>query len=287
MFLLWEECKMKNYGEIVFHHENELQQDISDNLTVYNCGYYSASNATFHHKKFEKHAMLFYLHAGRATVYLKNNVKLQISAGTVIIFKPDSMVSILYHEDSTNERYYVFFNGTKIEELINSLNLKYLTPYETGNFDVFINTTKLLLEDFKNNGFENSEYKKIKIANIFAILHEFSYTKVKSNTYNPIAPAIQYMNQNLKEELRSSEDYAAMCGLSKNTFIKYFKLYTKTTPRKYCNTLKIENAKMQLSNTDKSINSIAYDLNFQDPFYFTRVFKQIVGISPTEYRNKQ
>jgi len=278
---------MKNYGEIVFHHESELQQDVSENLTVYNCGFYSASNATFHHKKTERHAMLFYLHAGNATVYLENNKKLQISAGTVIIFKSNSLVSILYHEDAINERYYIFFNGKKIDEFISSLDLEYLNPYKTGDFDNFVNTTKLLIKDFKNHGYENSEYKKIKIANIFAILHELSHTTEKSNTYKYISPAIQYMKQNLKEELLSSETYAAMCELSKNTFIKYFKLYTKTTPRKYCNALKIENAKMQLSNTDKSINSIAYDLNFQDPLYFTRVFKQIVGISPTEYRNKQ
>ena len=278
---------MKNYGEIVFHHESELQQNIFDNLTVYNCGFYSASNATFHHKRLEQHAMLFYLHAGNATVYLKNNVKLQISAGAVIIFKANSLVNIFYHKDQTNERYYIFFNGTKIDELINSLNLKYLTPYDIGTFDLFVSTTKLLIKDFKNNGFENSDYKKIKIANIFATLHELTYNKVNSNAYNHISPALQYINQNLKEKLLSSNQYADICGLSKNTFIKYFKLYTKTTPKKYCNLLKIENAKMQLTNTDKNINSIAYDLNFQDPFYFTRLFKQIVGISPTAYRNKQ
>ncbi len=277
---------MKNYGEIVFHHENELKQDIDKDLTVYNCGFYSASNASFHHKRLEKHAMLLYLHAGNATILVDSSKKIEISSGTVIIFKSNSIVNILYHNNLVNERYYIFFNGTNTDEIISSLNLNYLTPYKTGSLDIFVNTTKQLLKDFKHFGYENCEYKKIKLANILAILYESTLTKFKSNTYTPIATAIQYMQQHLKEELLSSSEYADMCGLSKNTFIKYFKLYTNTTPRKFCNLLKIENAKMQLSNTDKNINSIAYDLNFKDPFYFTRLFKQVVGISPTTYRTR-
>lgn len=277
---------MKNFGEIVFHHESQLQQNITDDLTVYNCGFYSASNAAFNHKRHEKHAMLLYLHTGHATI-LSNNKKIEIGSGSVIVFKADSLVDILYHGDDVNERYYIFFNGNNISELINSLSLDYLTVYETGVFDIFVNTTKQLVENFKKYGYENCLYKRIKIENLFALLHEFVSKKVKTSTYNPIAPAIKFMKENLKEALLSSEKYAAMCNLSKNTFIKYFKLYTKTTPRKYCNGLKIENAKMQLSNTDKSVNAIAYDLNFQDPFYFTRVFTNIVGESPSSYRNKK
>ena len=278
---------MENYGDIVYHLDSELQQDITETLTVYNCGYYSASNATYHHKRFEKHAMLFYLHTGHATIYRENDNKIEISGGSIVIFKANSLVDIFYHNDNVNERYYIFFNGTKTTQLLNSLKLEYCTAYETGTLDIFINTTKLLLDVFRRFGYENSEYKRIKLSNIFALLHEFSSKKVKVNAYTPIAPAIKYMKQNFKEALLSSENYAELCGLSKNTFIKYFKLYTKTTPRKYCNMLKIENAKMQLSNTDKSINAIAYDLNFQDPFYFTRVFTNIVGESPSAYRNKQ
>ena len=279
---------MKNYGEIVFHHENELQQEITDDLTVYNCGYYSASNAAFRHKKHEKHAMLLYLHTGRATIRIENNKRIEITAGSVIIFRANSLVDVFYHDDNVNERYYIFFNGNNINELVNTLSLEYLTVYKTEVFDIFINTTKQLIKNFEKYGYENYLYKKIKIENIFALLHELVVSaKVKNSTYTPIAPAIKYMKENLKEPLLSSEKYAAMCNLSKNTFIKYFKLYTKTTPRKYCNALKIENAKMQLINTDKSVNAIAYDLNFQDPFYFTRVFTNIVGESPSSYRNKK
>ena len=41
-----------------------------------------------------------------------------------------------------------------------------------------------------------------------------------------------------------------------------FKAYKNTSPTKYFNSLKIENAKMQLKNSNKSINEIAEDLNF-------------------------
>ena len=65
-----------------------------------------------------------------------------------------------------------------------------------------------------------------------------------------------------------------------------FKAYKNTSPTKYFNSLKIENAKMQLKNSNKSINEIAEDLNFLDPLYFSRVFKSIVGKSPSEFRKE-
>jgi AraC-like DNA-binding protein len=46
----------------------------------------------------------------------------------------------------------------------------------------------------------------------------------------------------------------------------------------------IIHSQLLLLETNKSVASIAYELEFDDPSYFTRLFKKIVGISPTEYR---
>lgn len=46
----------------------------------------------------------------------------------------------------------------------------------------------------------------------------------------------------------------------------------------------IINSQLLLLETNKSVASIAYELDFADPSYFTRLFKKIVGISPSEYR---
>ncbi len=46
----------------------------------------------------------------------------------------------------------------------------------------------------------------------------------------------------------------------------------------------IIHSQLLLLETNKSVASIAYELDFADPSYFTRLFKKIVGISPSEYR---
>ena len=48
----------------------------------------------------------------------------------------------------------------------------------------------------------------------------------------------------------------------------------------------IDIAKEQLLIPDNSISQIAYDLGFQYPQHFTRVFKNVTGITPNEYRGK-
>ena len=46
----------------------------------------------------------------------------------------------------------------------------------------------------------------------------------------------------------------------------------------------IEIAKDKLYSPDKSINEIAYELGFKYPHHFSRMFKKVVGSSPSDYR---
>lgn len=48
----------------------------------------------------------------------------------------------------------------------------------------------------------------------------------------------------------------------------------------------IIHSQLLLLETSKTVANIAYDLDFADPSYFARLFKKIVGISPSDYRNK-
>ena len=47
--------------------------------------------------------------------------------------------------------------------------------------------------------------------------------------------------------------------------------------------LRIEQAKKYLSNGDRTIKEICYLVGYKDPNYFSRIFKKIVGMSPSEY----
>ncbi|MOA61756.1 DNA-binding transcriptional activator FeaR [compost metagenome] len=58
-----------------------------------------------------------------------------------------------------------------------------------------------------------------------------------------------------------------------------------TTAQEYIHQKVIDLAKERIFDHEKTISEIAYELGFNYPQHFTRLFKQKVGISPTEYRS--
>ena len=67
--------------------------------------------------------------------------------------------------------------------------------------------------------------------------------------------------------------------------IHLFKAATGTTIGAYKRALKLTAAKKMLIETDKRISEIALECGYADANYFTRVFTEHEGISPTEYRS--
>ena len=78
--------------------------------------------------------------------------------------------------------------------------------------------------------------------------------------------------------------YAEALHLSVDSFAKKIKRQLGKTPLQLLQERLILEAKKQLHLTYKSIKEVAYYLNFDDPFYFSRFFKKHVGVSPKEFR---
>lgn len=57
------------------------------------------------------------------------------------------------------------------------------------------------------------------------------------------------------------------------------------TPREYINSLKVEYAKNMLLDENYNITDVAFDLNFSSSNYFSSVFKQFTGFTPSQYRD--
>lgn len=76
----------------------------------------------------------------------------------------------------------------------------------------------------------------------------------------------------------------AMC-LSTNYFSDLVKRETGKSAQKYIQTYVVDLAKMLLSEKDRNITAVAYELGFNYPHHLTRVFKKITGMTPQEYRS--
>lgn len=80
------------------------------------------------------------------------------------------------------------------------------------------------------------------------------------------------------------EQLARDVGLSRPHFFKLFKKQTGVTPNLYLNTLRAEQAILDLLSSDKTVTDIAFDLGFSSQASFTRFFSSNTGIAPSEYR---
>ena len=69
------------------------------------------------------------------------------------------------------------------------------------------------------------------------------------------------------------------------TVCRFFKNAVGKTVTKYINEYRVEKSTALLTTTDASIAEIAAEVGFEDPNYFSRVFRSVMGMSPVEYRN--
>ncbi len=75
-------------------------------------------------------------------------------------------------------------------------------------------------------------------------------------------------------------------GLPARTFARRFSNATGYTPIAYVQRLRIEEAKRRLERTDAPIDEIGWNVGYEEPAFFRRLFKRIVGVTPGTYRKK-
>ncbi len=95
--------------------------------------------------------------------------------------------------------------------------------------------------------------------------------------------AVDYIRKNLHQKL-SIESIAKLAYVSKSNFFRMFKDELGTSPNDFILQERISKAKELLSNQN-SIKETAYQTGFSDTNYFTRVFKQLVGITPKNFQD--
>lgn len=82
----------------------------------------------------------------------------------------------------------------------------------------------------------------------------------------------------------SIDELCKIACLSRAQFMKRFKLAVGSSYKTYLNTYKVRAAQKLLINTDRSITEISEQLGFCNANYFCNVFKNIIGMSPLDYR---
>ncbi|MBU0478574.1 AraC family transcriptional regulator [bacterium] len=94
---------------------------------------------------------------------------------------------------------------------------------------------------------------------------------------------IRYVEDNYDKDIHL-KDLADIGYLQTNYFCKVFKDISGMTPMEYVTNYRIQKACDLLSNTDKSVTDVCFEVGFHDSSYFARMFKELIKTSPSEYR---
>lgn len=106
---------------------------------------------------------------------------------------------------------------------------------------------------------------------------------LSNNHYGPIVKkAIDYIHLNLDTHLTLNK-IASSIHVNPSHLSRQFKKETKTTIIDYINTKRIDMAKLYLAKNENSITDIAMMVGFNDPNYFSKVFKKLTSMTPSEY----
>ena len=96
---------------------------------------------------------------------------------------------------------------------------------------------------------------------------------------------LNYVHENYREQI-SNERIGEVFGFHKNYVSGMVKEYTGMPLHKYVNYVRVSHAVEMLADGEDSVTEVARKCGFCDIYYFSRYFRQFVGVSPTEYRKK-
>ncbi len=134
---------------------------------------------------------------------------------------------------------------------------------------------------------ENINYANVCLSHFLASFKYISqYRQVRRGKEKDIVEkSIIFMKEKIREKITLSE-IAGNIGLSASHFSLIFRTKTGRSPMDYLMHLRIQRACALLDATAMRISEIAGETGYDDPFYFSRVFKNIMNSSPVQYRKE-
>jgi AraC family transcriptional regulator of arabinose operon len=149
----------------------------------------------------------------------------------------------------------------------------------------------LFSEIFRNldRGFsvETLEYVNLCLPHLLAsFTHLSQFQLVREPGENdPVGLGINFMLEHLSGKIKLQE-IAEVSGLSASHFSRLFLNSTGHSPIDYYIQLKVQRACRLLDHPGSMVAAVSREMGFEDQFYFSRVFRKVMGISPTVYRKR-
>lgn len=226
---------------------------------------------------------LYWIRKGKGEIdYIKGRIILE--PGKLIVIP--SFTPARYFCEDGMELYWIHFRA----DLFGSQEIFKLMNW---NFTVKVQNQKIMT-DFMKNLILSSSSKKLEDSfssdiMLRQLLCRFASEKedvMNLQDVQRFLPAIVYIEQNLHRKI-TLKDLIKVVPLESAYFCSLFSKTIGESPMHFINRKKIEKSQFLMENKELSLKEIAGEVGFEDVYYYSRVFKNIVGIAPLFYRKQE
>lgn len=253
-------------------------------LNVYNCG---CQDLEQEHEVRPDHYILYFVTEGRGSVTVRQ-VSHKIEAGQGFVVFPGVTTRVQSHYKDVMNVTWIAFSGYLVDRYLTRANLSVYEPVFSDNAAQegrgYFERLLAAAQTFPNR------YCKI-MSELYGIIGFLIDNAVPENRLTTTMPefylmrALDFIDRNYNESI-TMEDIAASVGVSRKTLSTAFSDLTGFTPKDYLIYYRISKAVDLLRDQNLSVEMIAASTGYNDQFYFSKQFKQNVGMTPSECRKR-
>lgn len=215
-----------------------------------------------------------------------------LSRGDVFLVRPD--MEVYYQADLKNPWSYMWvgFQGIKAPFYLDAagLNGEHVTCKCENTPLVFTYIQQMIM--CRHLTLANELRREAALQQILsALIDEYKTTLPREERYDYpyqiyVKQAMDYIRCNFRNSIRIN-DIASYIGIDRSYLTNIFKNVTGVSPQEYLMKYRMEQAELLLSDKNVKIREVACQVGYNDPMTFSKMFKKLRGMSPTEYRDKE
>lgn len=229
---------------------------------------------------------LLYVASGKTHFYFNDEDRV-VNAEQMVLFQPRQPQHYQYFASERPEVYWVHFTGSEVKNILKHYNIPLNEPvFYSGNSSTYAYLFKEMIQELQTRKVGYQELLEMYLRQIFLLIErsrEINKPTVSTFIQDEMELARRYFTEHYNEDI-NIEEYARSRGMSFSWFSRNFKQLTAKSPMQYVVSVRINNAVNLLGCSSYNINEVSNIIGYDNPLYFSRIFKKIKGVSPSDYR---
>ncbi len=257
-------------------------------LKIYQYGYEECAPNHSYGPASRDHYLLHFIHSGKGKFYCENKCY-TLSAGQGFLICPDIITSYCADSDDPWTYSWIGFNGINAKYYLTQTNLTINSPvFAYGDEETFGELFSQLRKLDRNTAVGQIQMIGYLYLLLAYLMENASLPSIQAKAFfnskeEYIKNAVSYIHTNYSRKI-TVEEIADFIGLNRSYFGVIFKEFTGLSPQEFIIDFRMDKAKKLLMDMSMTIGDVSRSVGYDDTLNFSKLFKKVVGTSPSAYR---